>query len=197
MRRLVVTSVSSGATRSLTGTGDSAESPAWQPGVDLALSVRRLGQPRRRQPARVRIAVRNQLLSPAFNVALTISIPWTARVVRVRADRGRCRRQRPLACSLPTLLVLDHDLRRPDPPANGVRLANDRRLGVELAAGRPAGQQPGPRTARSRLLTAPPAGLCGSHDRRYRVAARPCDGPRVERKSPAVCVPSRLARRPV
>jgi hypothetical protein len=94
--RLVVTSVSGGSTRPLTAPSESADAASWQPGVDLAFSVSAF----RRQPARVRVAVRNQLLAPAFDVALTISIPRTARVVGVRASRGRCVRLRPLTCSL-------------------------------------------------------------------------------------------------
>jgi hypothetical protein len=95
-RRLVVMSVSGGATRSLTTPSESADAPSWQPGVDLALSVKRTG--RTGAPHRLRVGVRNQLLSPAFDVALTISIPRTARVVGGRAGRGRCVRQRPLTC---------------------------------------------------------------------------------------------------
>jgi WD40-like Beta Propeller Repeat len=102
-RRLVVMSLSGGAARSLTTPSESADAPSWQPGVDLALFVSRSSRTRALRPARVRVAVRNQLLSPAFDVALTISIPRTARVVAVRAGRGRCVRQRPLTCFARTL----------------------------------------------------------------------------------------------
>jgi hypothetical protein len=97
-RRLVAMNVSGGATRELTAPSQSADTPSWQPGVDLALSAGRVGRPRRGQPARVRIVVRNQLLSPAFFVSLRISIPRSARLVAVRG--GRCRRARLLSCSI-------------------------------------------------------------------------------------------------
>jgi Tol biopolymer transport system component len=92
--RLVVIGVSGGGTRTLTGPGESADAPTWQPGVDLAVSTRRVG------PSRVRIVARNQLRAPAFSAAVRVSVPKTVRVVGVRAGRARCDRLRPLTCSV-------------------------------------------------------------------------------------------------
>jgi hypothetical protein len=102
-RHLVAMRVAGGAARPLTAPSQSADAPSWQPGVDLALSTRLTGRLRRGQPARVRVAVRNQLLSPAFFVSLRITVPRSARVIGVRAGRARCSRLRPLTCSLRSL----------------------------------------------------------------------------------------------
>jgi Tol biopolymer transport system component len=97
-RHLVLLDVATGVTRPLTPPSESADAPNWQPGVDLALSVSRSRSLRRGQPAHLRLDVRNELSAPAFSVAVTISIPKAARVLRTKGSGVRCRRGRPLRC---------------------------------------------------------------------------------------------------
>jgi Tol biopolymer transport system component len=103
-RRLVVMSLPGGDTRLLTAPGEFTDAASWRPGVDLALLLRAPERLRQGQQGRARITVRNRFPAPAFDVALTIVVPRTARVIGVRAvPGGLCRRQRPVTCSLRTL----------------------------------------------------------------------------------------------
>ena len=102
-RRLAVLGLPGGQTHVLTTAGELPDAASWRPGVDLALSVSAPQRVRRGQQGRARITVRNRFPVPAFNVALTIAVPRTARVVGARARGGLCSRERPVTCFMRTL----------------------------------------------------------------------------------------------
>jgi Tol biopolymer transport system component len=98
--RLAVVDVESGGVRALTAAGAEADRAAWQPAVDLALTISGDRVVRRGGTARLRVALSALVPQPAFSVVVRSSLPRGLRLTRVRASAGRCSISRGLRCSV-------------------------------------------------------------------------------------------------
>jgi Tol biopolymer transport system component len=113
---LAVIDVAGGGVRGLIGAGAEADRAAWQPAVDLALTLSGDRVVRRGATARLRVGIRALVPWPAAGVVVRSSLPRGVRLTRVRTSAGRCSVTRGLRCSVrslvpPTTVTVDVTLR--------------------------------------------------------------------------------------
>jgi hypothetical protein len=105
---------SGGAPRALNAASDLADHAAWQPEIDLALTISGSRQIGRGRTAHLRVALRDLSPAPAFDVTLSGVTSPGVRVERARISilgtpsaLAACPSLRPLLCRLYTLASAD------------------------------------------------------------------------------------------
>jgi tricorn protease-like protein len=102
-RSLYAMDAAGGPARRLTGPDERADHAAWQPGIDLALTLSRRGTFRRGRTAVVVARVLNRTSTTVLGAGVTGRLPAGVRLVAARPSTGRCSGRTIVRCSFARL----------------------------------------------------------------------------------------------